>query len=360
MSDAAFDHELPSQQPSQSEPTKPIPLARLRRAAAPSLAHPRGWYRLALSSEVRADRPTTVRAFGADAVLFRDEHGRACALDAWCPHLGANLGDGQIVHGRIRCPFHGWCFDSTGKCDSIPHARRIPGRAAVRSWPVEERDGIVFTWFHPLGAPPDFAVPRAPEVAAGWGAPVVFRRRLRARLIDVKENIVDFAHFPVLHRAPTMGFAEPPRLVMRRSDGHRLRLEVESDARVLGLSLRTRIKFTLHGPGVEEARVLSPVPVLLRFVTTPIDDETLDFAVAVHAPPSLVPGLQRAMQRFFRWRVGREVGQDARIWEHKTFQRRPVLSEADGPIMALRSFLSQFYEPEARARLLPQVVGREG
>src|SRR5262249_1384154 len=153
-------------------------------------------------------------------------------------------------------------------------------------------------------APPDFPVPHAPEVAAGWGRPLLFRRRLRARLGDVKENIVDFAHFPVLHRAPLMGFVAPPRLVGRSTDGHQFRLEVESEARVLGRPVRTRVHFLLHGPGIEEARVVSPVPLLLRFVTTPIDTEWLDFAVAVHAPPSWVPGLQSAMRRFFRWRVG--------------------------------------------------------
>lgn len=305
--------------------------------------HPRGWYRLALSTEVRGDKPTTVRAFGCEIILFRDQDGRASALDAWCPHLGAHLGDGRIVDGQVRCAFHGWCFDANGQCTSIPHARRIPSRAAVRAWRVEERDGLVFTWFHPLDAPPDFPVPHAPEVDAGWGAPLLFRRRLRARLIDVKENIVDFAHFPVLHRSATMGFNMPPRVIDRRAEQHLFHLEVETDARVLGWPIRARIRFTLHGPGVEEARVLSPVPALLRFVTTPVDDELLDFAVVVHTPPSAVPGLQRAMRRFFRWRVAREVGQDARIWEHKIFQRRPVLSEADGPIVALRTWLSQFH-----------------
>jgi phenylpropionate dioxygenase-like ring-hydroxylating dioxygenase large terminal subunit len=110
----------------------------------PPSPYPHGWYRLALSSEVRHDRLLTVRAFGSEIVLFRDRAGKVSALDAWCPHLGAHLGDGRVVDGEVRCAFHGWCFDSTGRCVSIPHARRIPHRAYTRAWRVDERAGIVF------------------------------------------------------------------------------------------------------------------------------------------------------------------------------------------------------------------------
>jgi hypothetical protein len=104
-------------------------------------------------------------------------------------------------------------------------------------------------------------------------------------LIDVKENIVDFAHFPMLHCAPLMGFSAPPRLLERRTDGHRLHLDIETEARVLG-------------------------------------------AVAVYAPPSRVPGLQRLMRHFFRWRVGREVGcDDRRCLRRQRARRRKSVGE---------------------------------
>ena len=56
--------------------------------------------------------------------MFRGEDGRAHVVDAYCPHLGANLGVGGTVKGScIECPFHGWAFDGdTGKCTHIPYA----------------------------------------------------------------------------------------------------------------------------------------------------------------------------------------------------------------------------------------------
>jgi phenylpropionate dioxygenase-like ring-hydroxylating dioxygenase large terminal subunit len=47
----------------------------------PPSPYPHGWYRLALSSEVRHDRLLTVRAFGSEIVLFRDRAGKVSALD---------------------------------------------------------------------------------------------------------------------------------------------------------------------------------------------------------------------------------------------------------------------------------------
>lgn len=45
-------------------------------------------------------------------------------LDAYCPHLGANMAEGGRVKGDcLECPFHGWLFrGSDGQCDYIPYA----------------------------------------------------------------------------------------------------------------------------------------------------------------------------------------------------------------------------------------------
>jgi len=87
-------------------------------------------------------------------------------------------------------------------------------------------------------------------------------------------------------------------------------MEVASDARVLGIPVTSRIRFDLTGPGL---------------------------------------GAQRLMRRLFAGRVAREVEQDRQIWERKAFLPRPVVSAADGPIVALRTWLTQFYGAEVRA-----------
>ena len=58
-------------------------------------------------------------------------------VDAYCPHLGANLGVGGRVHGNcIECPFHGWQFDGeSGQCVKIPYADKVCGLGKRRRKP---------------------------------------------------------------------------------------------------------------------------------------------------------------------------------------------------------------------------------
>jgi phenylpropionate dioxygenase-like ring-hydroxylating dioxygenase large terminal subunit len=312
-------------------------------AAMESPSHyPRGWYRVALSDELPVrPRPLTVRAFGGELVLFRDRAGRARAVDPYCPHLGAHLGDGCVDDGRLRCPFHGWCFDGDGRCVEIPFASRIPARAQLSGFLVREQDGVVFVW-NGSGAP-DFEVPAVPELATGgWSRPLVFKRLLRGRLVDAKENIVDLAHFPVVHAPAWRRFTRPPRALDRRAEGAHLVFEVEAPMRFLGRDLVSRFRFDLHGPGVDEVRVQKPVPLLYRFLTTPIDEHTVELVQLAYAPRLAFPGATRLLRRLYQLSFRSDLPGDARIWARKRYVPQPVLSEVDGPIPWFRSWWSQF------------------
>ena len=61
---------------------------------------------------------------GLHLAVFRGETGQSFVTDAYCPHMGANLGVGGIVKGNcLECPFHGWTFrGDDGKCVKIPYA----------------------------------------------------------------------------------------------------------------------------------------------------------------------------------------------------------------------------------------------
>ena len=48
-------------------------------------------------------------------------------VDAYCPHLGANMAaGGKVVRSDcLECPFHGWKFDGeTGKLVDIPYSKK--------------------------------------------------------------------------------------------------------------------------------------------------------------------------------------------------------------------------------------------
>jgi cholesterol 7-dehydrogenase len=80
---------------------------------------PNGWYSILNGDELKIRQVRFIDYCGREIVVFRGANGRVYALDAYCSHMGANLGlGGSVKNGQcIQCPFHGWIFDGeTGAC----------------------------------------------------------------------------------------------------------------------------------------------------------------------------------------------------------------------------------------------------
>ena len=142
--------------------------------------YPSGWYRVLFAFELPRGSAADVELCGRHLVVFRSSDSDALScLDAYCPHLGANLGIGGRVEGDcIQCPFHGWKFrGSDGKVTEIPYSNRdIPKQAATRAWHVREANGLIVVWFDadvaddpqcPPFPAPQWLPPVEPEVARG-------------------------------------------------------------------------------------------------------------------------------------------------------------------------------------------------
>ncbi len=190
-----------------SEPVRP---------AAIPFPHPMpfGWYGVALSEDIAAGQSHGIRYFGEDLVLFRGQNGTAHVLDAYCPHLGANLGVGirgtpgsgaEVRDNTLVCPFHGWRFNGDGECVEVPYAQNMPPRAAgkqcLKSWPAAEHNGVIWVWYHPEGVAPMWEVARfEPPDDPDWSRVAVRRWRLRTHVQEMAENGADTAHFLAVHK----------------------------------------------------------------------------------------------------------------------------------------------------------------
>ena len=113
----------------------------------------RYWQPAALTEELRGERPVVkVRLLGEDLVLFRNDDGTYGLIGRNCPHRGADLCFGRLEDGGLRCPFHGWLFDTNGQCREQP--AEPPGSNFSRkinhtAYPCIERNGIVFAYMGP-------------------------------------------------------------------------------------------------------------------------------------------------------------------------------------------------------------------
>ena len=82
--------------------------------------------------------PLRVKLLGEDFVAFRDSNGKAAIVDPRCPHRGADLFFGRNEECGLRCAYHGWKFDTQGRCVDIPNAEpqiaeRLKPRANIRA-----------------------------------------------------------------------------------------------------------------------------------------------------------------------------------------------------------------------------------
>lgn len=89
--------------------------------------YPNGWFAIADSKEVQTGRAISVDCLGEHLVVFRTESGEVNILNAYCSHMGANLGHGGLVKGNcIECPFHQWKFSGAdGSLVHIPYSKNI-------------------------------------------------------------------------------------------------------------------------------------------------------------------------------------------------------------------------------------------
>ena len=117
------------------------------------------WQPVALVDELAGERPLRpVRVLGEDFVLFRDDKGALGMVERACPHRLADLAFGRLEDGGLRCPFHGWLFDTRGQCletPGEPEGSALHAKIKTRALPVTEKNGIVFAYLGE-GAPPAF------------------------------------------------------------------------------------------------------------------------------------------------------------------------------------------------------------
>jgi phenylpropionate dioxygenase-like ring-hydroxylating dioxygenase large terminal subunit len=161
------------------------------------------WYPVTWSRRI-GPKPRAIMLLG-DPVMLRRERGELHAFYDQCPHRGIPLSVGrQEFPGTWSCRYHGWTFGcQTGVLEAAltdgPDSP-ICGKVRVRTYPVEERAGLVWIWMGegPPTVPVEADIPRellAPDAVVLGRVSV---RRGNWRL--AAENGYDEGHPWYLHR----------------------------------------------------------------------------------------------------------------------------------------------------------------
>lgn len=280
----------------------------------------RHWTPVCLIEEVaEADgTPVKARVFGENVVVFRDTDGNVGVLDEACPHRRASLVYGRNEEGGLRCLYHGWKMDVHGnvlEMASEPASSGLAEKLKHKAYPTREWGGMVWAWFGPADAMPEFKPPV-------W-APTEDTRVSIAKVLlpcnwaQILEGAIDSAHSSSLHssdmvparvdgaKATNKNWLRPstdkaPRLqIQRTSYGFRyaaLRRPIQNS------STHDYVRSTVF---VAPATALIPPNNLYNVanINVPMDDTNTAFYFIAWGHPSQTPETE-TWRKFLRQTVG--------------------------------------------------------
>ena len=334
------------------------------RTRYPMTPFPDGWYVVELSRRLRPGKLLGRQWLGRHIVAWRDDLGRVCVADAFCPHMGARLSPetgGRLEDGKLVCPFHGFVYDASGDCVSVPNAKPPTG-CSLGVFPVQEANGFIFAYWDNAGRAPHW---RPPEVAEdGWTGLKWKRFSVVGHPQDIAENAVDVNHLGCVH-----GWEQGRQTAKPEIDGPHFRSGFRFTVRsnLPGLRhLRNDSSLTVHIWGLGYLRVdarahATGMDLRSWFMSTPVDGDRYDVLIATQikkaGAKSRLPKLihqvvERLGTEVGRWVAmfenAREFQKDSVIWNHRVYREDPPLCASDGDLFRFRLYCKQFF-PESVA-----------
>ncbi|HTT03106.1 MAG TPA: aromatic ring-hydroxylating dioxygenase subunit alpha [Steroidobacteraceae bacterium] len=158
------------------------------------------WYVAAQANEITPGLHSRT-ILGEPVAIYRQRDRTPVALEDACPHRKLPLSMGRVVGDLLECGYHGLTFDAGGRCVRIPGADFIPKGARVRSYPLIERNGLLWIWMGPA----ELADPRMIFAVehwgdSGWGTNSSDAMHVDAHYLFVTDNLLDPSHVAWVHR----------------------------------------------------------------------------------------------------------------------------------------------------------------
>ncbi len=245
----------------------------------------RFWYPVMSIADLQS-KPASFTLLGQPLALWLDAEGKPAAVIDRCCHRSTKLSIGEVIDGCLRCPYHGWLFNSEGACVKVPQLldQSIPKGYQVKAYHCQERYGYVWVCLdEPLAD-----IPEIPEVSDRQFRQLhEFYEPWKCSGLSLMENSFDNAHFSFVH-AKTFGNQQQPIPAEIETEASDFGLEVKTVVPVVNPSLqqknlgiqetttaRTNV-MTWFLPFVRKLHITYPNGLIHIIVTaaTPIDDST--------------------------------------------------------------------------------------
>lgn len=159
----------------------------------------RYWHPIATLGQLKEEPVRAIKLLGENLALYRTDSGDLGLVSQRCPHRGASLAYGIPEDEGLRCPYHGWRFDASGRCNeqpAEPEDSTFKHRVQIPAYPVQELGGLVFAYLGPEPAPllPRWDVLVRDDLKRDIGLTV-----LPCNWLQINENSLDPTHLEYLH-----------------------------------------------------------------------------------------------------------------------------------------------------------------
>ena len=303
--------------------------------------YPKGWFQVAYGRDVSPGAIVSLHYFGQQLICYRGESGTVHVLDAYCPHLGADIAvGGQVSEDCVICPFHGWKFNGDGVNVEIPYTKSPNRIARLGTWPTVERAGMIFVWHSEDGGEPEWELPKIPEAddaAFEFYAPDEARWIFRSHPQEVFENTVDIAHFATVHGVSAFGDLDVAH------EGANFRAVAEVNFETPRGPVNGAVDSELFGIGIDVVRHRGLGQSCTILTVTPIDGERVDARYTFFVSLDPETGEKTRLGLGFARDFCKQIEQDIPIWEAKIYRDKPALARGEQAITEFRNWAEQSY-----------------
>lgn len=305
------------------------------------------WYFAVASSQLKSGKMLSKTMLGEPILIGRDQDGKAFALKDICPHQAVPLSDGHFDGKEVMCCFHGWKFDTSGSCTSIPslvneQELNFPiCKIKTANYPVREVRGAVWVYFgDPCEQLPD--VPEAPGLGELLYEQTTTTLQLPHHIDYAALALIDPAHVPYIHkswwwRSAKKLKAKEKHYVPEGSGWTMVKHKPAAHSivfKLFGRFIETEISFRL--PGCRREYITFAGKTILAGISTltPIDETNTELN---HTTYWMFPGTKFFMEPIIQYFVKEFLGQDQSIAERQAINLKlkpkliPTIKDAGTP-----------------------------
>ncbi|HYN00029.1 MAG TPA: Rieske 2Fe-2S domain-containing protein, partial [Aestuariivirgaceae bacterium] len=144
--------------------------------------------------------PVRVKILSERLLAFRDTEGKYGLIDEFCAHRGVSLWFGRNEENGLRCPYHGWKYNTDGQCIDVPSEAPESGfcqKIKLKSYPLVKIGPALWTYMGPPEKQPplpEWEFARVPDSHS-----FLSKRFQEANWLQALEGGIDSSHVSFLH-----------------------------------------------------------------------------------------------------------------------------------------------------------------